>query len=73
MLRNLMEVLEPAASGLQHVSLMQGTKAYGAHLGPYKTPARETDPRIISPLFYYPQQGYLAALASGKFGRVGSL
>ncbi len=63
---NLMEVLEAAAPGLQHVSLMQGTKAYGAHLGPYKTPARETDPRIISPLFYYPQQDYLAALANGK-------
>lgn len=66
MLRNLMEVLGPAAPGLQHVSLMQGTKAYGAHLGPYKTPARETDPRIISPLFYYPQQDYVAALASGR-------
>ncbi len=66
MLRNLMEVLEPAAPNLEHVTLMQGTKAYGAHLGPYKTPARETDPRIISPLFYYPQQDYLCALATGK-------
>jgi nucleoside-diphosphate-sugar epimerase len=66
MLQNLMEVLGPAAPGLRHVSLMQGTKAYGAHLGPYKTPARETDPRIISPMFYFPQQDYLAALATGK-------
>jgi nucleoside-diphosphate-sugar epimerase len=66
MLQNLMEALEPVALDLQHVTLMQGTKAYGAHLGPYKTPARETDLRIISPLFYYPQQDYLSALAHGK-------
>lgn len=63
MLQNLMEVLAPVAQNLRHVTLMQGTKAYGAHLGPYKTPARETDPRIISPMFYFPQQDYLAALA----------
>lgn len=34
MLQNLMGVLDRVASNLQHVSLMQGTKAYGAHLGP---------------------------------------
>lgn len=66
MLQNLMQALEPVAPDLQHVTLMQGTKAYGAHLGPYKTPARETDARIISPLFYYPQQDYLSALAEAK-------
>ncbi len=66
MLQNLMEALSPAAPNLRHVSLMQGTKAYGAHLGPYKTPARETDPRIISPMFYFPQQDYLTALASRR-------
>ena len=49
MLQNLIGTLGPIAPGLQHVCLMQGTKAYGAHLGPYKTPARETDPRIVSP------------------------
>src|SRR5947209_3105510 len=32
MLRNLFEPLDAAASGLQHVSLLQGTKAYGVHL-----------------------------------------
>jgi nucleoside-diphosphate-sugar epimerase len=66
MFRNVMDVLVHSAPNLQHVSLMQGTKAYGAHLGPYKTPALESDPRIISPLFYYPQQDYLAALSQGK-------
>lgn len=66
MLQNLLEVLAPIAPWLQHVCLMQGTKAYGAHLGPYKTPARETDPRIISPMFYFAQQDYLTALAAER-------
>lgn len=66
MLRNVLEVVGPVASRLRHVCLMQGTKAYGAHLGPYKTPARETDPRVISPMFYFPQQDYLLALAAER-------
>src|SRR5262249_2290343 len=41
MLRNVMEPLESAARGLRHVSLLQGTKAYGAHVRPMKVPARE--------------------------------
>lgn len=41
MLRNLMEVLEPAAPSLNHVVLLQGTKAYGVHVRPLKVPARE--------------------------------
>ena len=41
MLRNLVSTLEKTAP-LQTVSLMQGYKVYGAHLGPFKTPARES-------------------------------
>jgi nucleoside-diphosphate-sugar epimerase len=59
MLRNTVEVVERAAPTLEHVSLMQGTKAYGTHLGPYKTPARETDPRHMPPNFYYDQEDFL--------------
>jgi nucleoside-diphosphate-sugar epimerase len=58
MLRNTVEVVE-RASELEHVSLMQGTKAYGTHLGPYKTPARETDARHMPPNFYYDQEDFL--------------
>ena len=64
MLTNLFAAVEQPA--LKHVALLQGTKAYGAHLGPYKTPARETDPRIISPPFYNPQQDYPTALAADR-------
>ena len=40
MLRNLMAVLEPAAPSLRHVTLLQGTKAYGVHVRPLAVPAR---------------------------------
>lgn len=69
MLRNLVQTLEKTAPNLRHITLMQGTKAYGAHIGPYKTPARETDPRIIAPLFYFPQEDFLKEAAAGKAWR----
>jgi nucleoside-diphosphate-sugar epimerase len=66
MLRNLVSVLEAAAPGLRHVNLMEGTKAYGCHFGPFKTPARETDPRHLPPNFYYDQEDFLFARSRGK-------
>ncbi|MFA7437796.1 SDR family oxidoreductase [Castellaniella sp.] len=66
MLSNLMAVLEPVASGLRHVSLMQGTKWYGNHLGPFKIPAKESDPRHMPPNFYYDQHDYIVGLQRGK-------
>lgn len=66
MLRNLFEVVEPAAKGLQHVHLMHGAKWYGAHLGPYKTPAKEDDARHMPPNFYYDQHDYITARQPGK-------
>lgn len=61
MLRNVMEILG-RGSDLQHVMLLQGGKSYGAHLGPYLTPAKEDDPRHMPPNFYYDQQDYLVEL-----------
>src|SRR5436190_659078 len=40
MLRNLFEPLQRAARSLQHVTLLQGTKAYGSHIEPVPVPAR---------------------------------
>jgi nucleoside-diphosphate-sugar epimerase len=59
MLRNLVEVVEESAPGLRHISLMEGPKAYGCHFGPYKTPAKESDPRHLPPNFYYDQEDFL--------------
>lgn len=66
LLRNLMEAIEPVATGLEHVNLMHGTKWYGCHLGPFKTPAKEDDPRHMPPNFYYEQWDYLRARQYGK-------
>ena len=59
MLVNVIVTLESIASGLQHVSLMQGYKVYGAHLGPFKTPARESDAHHMPPEFNVDQQMFL--------------
>ncbi|MCB1446320.1 MAG: SDR family oxidoreductase [Rhizobiaceae bacterium] len=56
MLRNLLDALRAAGSGLSHLTLLQGTKAYGVHHGHYRMPARESDPRFIASNFYYDQE-----------------
>ncbi len=66
MLVNVIEAVEPAASRLRHISLMQGYKVYGAHLGPFKTPARETDPPHMPPEFNVDQQAFLEDRQKGK-------
>jgi nucleoside-diphosphate-sugar epimerase len=66
MFTNALIAIEVAAKGLQHVSLVQGTKYYGQHLGPFKTPAQETDPRPPIQHFYYDQQDLLVRLREGK-------
>lgn len=59
MLRNLVETVERAAPGLVHVNLVHGSKWYGNHLGPYKTPAKEDDPGHMPPNFYFAQQAWV--------------
>jgi nucleoside-diphosphate-sugar epimerase len=58
MLRNLIEPLTEVAN-LQHVTLLQGTKAYGIHLHPMRTPARERFPRDDHANFYWLQEDYI--------------
>ncbi len=66
LLRNFLDGLEPAAPKLSHVNLMEGTKWYGSHLGPFKTPAKEDDPHHLPPNFYYDQQDLLSARQAGR-------
>lgn len=65
-LANLVPVLESSAINLKRILFIQGGKAYGAHLGIYKTPAYETDLRSITPNFYYDQEDYLRRQSEGK-------
>ena len=62
MLRNVLEPIDTRHNALQHVHLMHGMKAYGNMLGPFKTPAQETDPRLPLPLTYYVQEDYVRSV-----------
>lgn len=58
MLRNLLEPLCEVAE-LRHVTILQGTKAYGAHVQPMRVPAREDQPRVEHPNFYWLHEDYV--------------
>jgi nucleoside-diphosphate-sugar epimerase len=66
MLVNVVEAIEPVARNLRHISLMQGYKVYGAHLGPFRTPARESDAGHMPPEFNVDQQQFLEERQKGK-------
>lgn len=68
MLRNLVSNIEMIAP-LETVSLMQGYKVYGAHLGPFKTPARESDPGVPGAEFNAAQLAWLTEYQRGKSWR----
>lgn len=62
MLRNTLAALQGAP--LRHVTLMQGTKAYGVHTGrPMRVPAREQDAVRDHANFYFEQEDLLAQRA----------
>lgn len=63
MLRNFVEPLLAGSKGLKHVSLLQGTKAYGIHLHPMPIPARENAARDQHDNFYWLQEDYLRSMA----------
>ncbi|MDQ1914048.1 SDR family oxidoreductase [Paenibacillus sp. GD4] len=66
MLVNVINAIEPGSPSLQHISLMQGYKVYGAHLGPFKTPAKETDAGHMPPEFNIDQQQFLEQRQQGQ-------
>lgn len=64
MLQNVMEPLTASARGLRHVSLLQGTKAYGIHLHPMRIPGRERQPRDDHENFYWLQEDYIREMSA---------
>ena len=62
MLENLLDGVS-AGGSLEHVSLLQGTKAYGAHLGRMRVPGREREARHAHENFYWLQEDLLRARA----------
>lgn len=67
MLRNVLDPLLGAASGLKHISLLQGTKAYGSHVRAMQYPAREgrSEARDI-PNFYWQQEDMIRQRQQGR-------
>src|SRR5699024_122118 len=59
-LKNLIVSLQKH-NDLQHISLLQGTKAYGAHRHPIPIPAKEYFPRDSHPNFYWLQEDFIRA------------
>ena len=67
MLKNIVSsVSESKHHNLSRVVLIQGAKVYGAHLGKFKTPAKENDPRHLPPNFYYAQEDFLRSFQNNK-------
>jgi nucleoside-diphosphate-sugar epimerase len=66
LLVNSVSAIERASDRLERVVLVTGTKYYGSHLGPFKTPAREDDPRHLPPDFYFDQIDWLTAFQRSK-------
>lgn len=66
MLRNLVDPLSEVAR-LEHLTLLQGAKAYGAHAGrAAPIPARERAARDAHENFYWLQEDHLRALAASR-------
>jgi nucleoside-diphosphate-sugar epimerase len=59
MLRNALDALEESAPGLRHVTILQGTKAYGGHVEPAPVPCKERWPRHPHENFYWLQEDLL--------------
>lgn len=66
LLHNTLDKLQAIGAPLEHVTIYQGGKAYGHHLGFFNTPAKETDPRLIAPHFYYTQEDLLRRIGGER-------
>lgn len=65
MLQNLLEPLCQTAE-LSHVTILQGTKAYGALVRPMRVPAREDQPRVEHPNFYWLHEDYVKQKSAAR-------
>lgn len=63
---NLLDAMLPAAKALEHIQMIHGMKWYGSNLGPYRTPVKESHPRLPGPNFYYEQLDALIARQKGQ-------
>lgn len=64
MMENLVNAVRGAGAPLERIMFIQGGKVYGAHLGVYKTPARENDSRHFPPNLYFRHEDFARSLYS---------
>lgn len=64
MIEQLLDALAPLPD-FERINFIQGMKYYGCHLGPFRTPARETDPRVPGCDFYYTEEDMLIRRQQG--------
>jgi len=69
MLGHLLGALDRDGAAVAHFALIGGGKSYGEHLGPYRTPAKESDPRLLGPILYNPQEEALWSWAARTSAR----
>lgn len=63
---NLLDAVLPVATRLVHVQIIHGMKWYGSNLGSYRTPAKESHPRLPGRNFYYEQLDALLERQKGQ-------
>lgn len=68
MLAGLLTALERDRVRPERFVLIGGGKSYGEHLGPYRTPAKESDPRLLGPILYNLQEDLVRAAAARSGG-----
>ncbi len=62
MFKNIICAVRASNAKLEHIIFIQGGKVYGAHLGVYRTPAREEDSRHFPPNLYFRHEDYARSL-----------
>jgi nucleoside-diphosphate-sugar epimerase len=62
----LLDVVEAHVPYFRNINLLQGMKYYGCHLGPFPTPARESDARVPGNVFYYADEDLIRQRQAGK-------
>ncbi len=63
MFANVLGALRVAPAPVEHFSILQGTKAYGYHIGRMRIPGKESQPRVGHGNFYWEQEDLLLAEA----------
>lgn len=63
MFANVLDALRVAHAPVRHISILQGTKAYGYHVGKMRVPGKESQPRAAHGNFYWAQEDLLVSTA----------